>query len=164
MKTLVLLRHAKAENGSTGLSDSDRALNDRGRKEAQAVGTFIRKQDLALDLVLSSSAKRARETTELVLTSASLAVEVRYDKGIYEAGPLRLLDVVAQIENQHSAILLVGHNPGTEELLQLLTDRAEHMTTGTLAKIDLNVPTWSKVTEQKGILDWIVTPKALAKD
>lgn len=164
MKTLVLLRHAKAENGSTGLPDFDRALNDRGRKEAQTVGSFIRKQDLGLDLVLSSSAKRARETTELILTSASLAVEVRYDKGIYEAGPLRLLDVVSQIEEECSAVLLVGHNPGMEELLQLLTDRAEHMATGTLAKMDFNVPTWSKVTQEKGSLDWIVKPKKLAAD
>lgn len=164
MKTLVLLRHAKAENGSTGLPDFDRALNDRGRKEAQTVGSFIRKQDLLLDLVLSSSAKRTRETTDLVVASADLTVEVRCEQRIYEAGPLRLLKVVSQIEDECNTVLLVGHNPGMEELLRLLTDRAEHMATGTLAKIDLNVPTWGKVTEQKGSLDWIVTPKALAKD
>ena len=145
MKTLVLLRHAKAENGNTGLSDSDRALNERGRKEAQAVGTFIRKQDLALDLVLSSSAERTRETTELVVASADLAVEVRYEQRIYEAGPLRLLEVVSQIEDERNTVLLVGHNPGMEELLRLLTDRAEHMATGTLAKIDLNVDKWADV-------------------
>ena len=164
MKTLLLLRHAKAENGGAALPDLDRALNDRGRKEAQAVGTFIRKQDLALDLVLSSSAERTRETTELVVASADPAVEVRYEQRIYEAGPLRLLEVVSQIEEECSTVLLVGHNPGMEELLQLLTDRAEHMATGTLAKIDLKASDWSKVTEEKGSLDWIVKPKELASD
>ena len=164
MKTILLLRHAKAENGSSGLPDLDRALNDRGRKEAQAIGTFIRKQNLELDLVLSSPAKRARETTELVLASADLAVEVRYEQRIYEAGPLQLLEVVSQIEAERSTVLLVGHNPGMEELLRQLTGRLEHMATGTLAKIDLKADRWSGVSEEKGSLDWIVKPKELAED
>jgi phosphohistidine phosphatase len=164
MKTVLLLRHAKAENGSASSPDLERALNDRGKKEAQAVGTSIQEQNLRLDLVLSSTARRARETTELVLASASLAVDVRYDQRIYEAGPLRLLEVVSQIEEGRSSVLLVGHNPGIEELLQLLTGRLERMATGTLAKIDLKAAGWSKVVEEKGSLDWIVKPKELAED
>jgi phosphohistidine phosphatase len=164
MKTLLLLRHAKAENGSAGLPDFDRALNDRGRKEARAVGTFIRKQNLGLDLGLSSPAKRARETTELVLSSAGVVVEVRYELPIYEASPLRLLEVVSQIEEERGAVLLVGHNPGMEELLQLLADRMEHLATGTLAKVDLKAASWSNVLKEKGSLDWIVKPKELAED
>jgi phosphohistidine phosphatase len=173
MKTLFLLRHAKAENGGDDSPDFDRALNDRGRKEARAVGTFIRKQNVGLDLVLSSPAVRARETTELVLGSAELALEVRYDQRIYEAGPQRLLEVISQLEDEMSAVLMVGHNPGLGELLSLLTGRIEHMATGTLAKIDLKaagpdadsrrgVREWSKVLEEKGTLDWTVKPKELA--
>jgi phosphohistidine phosphatase len=174
MKTLFLLRHAKAEDGGDGFPDFDRALNDRGRKEARAVGIFIRKQNVRLDLVLSSSAVRARETTELVLSSAELSLDVRYDQRIYEGGSLRLLEVISQLEDEMSTVLLVGHNPGLEELLSLLTDRIEHLATGTLAKIDLkaagqgpdaNRPRgmreWSKVLEEKGTLDWTVKPKEL---
>jgi phosphohistidine phosphatase len=164
MKTLFLLRHAKAENGSPASPDSDRALNDRGTKEAEAVGTLIRKQNLVLDLVLSSSAKRARDTTELVLASGKQAVDVRYDQRIYDAGPLLLSEVVSQIEDRRSSVLLVGHNPGIEELMQLLTGRVEHMATGTLAKIDLNADRWNQALEEKGSLDWIVKPKELAED
>jgi phosphohistidine phosphatase len=163
MKTLFLLRHAKAENGSAGSPDFERALNDRGRKEAQAVGAFIQKQNLVLDLVLSSPAKRARETTELVLASANLTVDVGYDQRIYEAGSLRLLEVVSQIEEGRSSVLLVGHNPGIEELLQLLTGRLEHMATGTLVKIDLKAARWNHALEDKGSLDWIVKPKELTE-
>src|SRR5258705_13467548 len=134
MKTLFLLRHAKAKNGGNDLPDFDRALNDRGRKEARAVGTFIRKQNLGLDLVLSSSAVRARETTELVLDSGELALEGRYDQRVYEDGPQRLLEVIAQLEDKMSPVLLVGHNPGFGELVRLLTDRIEHIATGNLAK------------------------------
>jgi phosphohistidine phosphatase len=159
MKTLLLLRHAKSENASPGMADFDRALNDRGKKEAQAVGLLIQKQSLRCDLVLSSPARRARETTELVLNAAGLTSEVRYDQQIYDAGPLPLSEVVSQIEPERSMVLLVGHNPGMEELLNLLTNRAEHMATGTLAKIDLKGSRWSQILEEKGSLDWIIKPK-----
>ena len=165
MKTLFLLRHAKAENPAPGSTDLNRALNERGRREAQAVGTFIKKQNLRFDLVLCSTAVRARETAELVLAAAELAAKVRYDGRIYEAGPPRLREVTAEIEAHTSTVLLVGHNPGMEELLQLLTDRVERMATGTLAKIDLAADEWSKITEDNANLcnlDWIVKPKELA--
>ena len=108
---------------------------------------------------MSSTAKRARETTELVLASANLTVDVRYDQRIYEAGSLRLLEVVSEIEEDRSSVLLVGHNPGMEELLQLLTGRLEHMATGTVAKIDLKADRWNQALETKGSLDWLVKPK-----
>lgn len=163
MKTLLLLRHAKSSWKDTSLQDFDRPLNGRGRKAAEMVARFIRKQRVAPDLLLSSPAIRARETIETVIKAAKLSAELRYDQRIYEAGPLRLLEIVSQIEEERGTVLLVGHNPGMEELLQLLTDRPEHMTTGTLAKIDLKADKWSKVLEQKGTLDWIVKPKKLAE-
>lgn len=164
MKTLLLLRHAKSSWKDTGLQDFDRPLNGRGKKAAEMIGRFIRKKRVAPDLLLSSPAVRARETIETVIKAAKLASELRYDQRIYEAGPLRLLEVVSQIEDERSTVLLVGHNPGMEELLRLLTDCVEHMATGTLAKIDLKADKWSKVLEQKGSLDWIVKPKELAED
>jgi phosphohistidine phosphatase len=164
MKTLLLLRHAKSSWKDTGLQDFDRPLNGRGRKSAEMIGRFIKKQRVAPDLLLSSPAIRARETIETIMKTAKLPAELRYDQRIYEAGPLRLLEVVSQIEEEHSTVLLVGHNPGMEELLRLLTDRVEHMATGTLAKIDLKAAGWSKVLEGKGSLDWIVKPKELPED
>ena len=161
MKTLLLLRHAKAENPEPDVTDLNRALNARGRAEAQSVGQFIKTQALEFDLVLCSTATRARETTELVLAAAELAANVRFDTRIYEAGPLRLLEVISEIEESMSAVLLVGHNPGMEELLKILTGSLEQMATGTLAKIELSAG-WSKALEAKGTLDSIVKPQALA--
>jgi phosphohistidine phosphatase len=163
MKTLLLLRHAKSSWNDSGLQDFDRPLNGRGRKAAEAIGRFIRKQRVAPDLLLSSPALRARETIETIMKTAKLQSELRFDQRIYEAGPLRLLEVVSQIEEDRSTVLLVGHNPGMEELLQLLTGSTEHMATATLAKIDFKAASWSKVLEEKGSLDWIVKPKELAE-
>ena len=158
MKTLFLLRHAKAENPEPGSTDLTRALNERGKNEAQALGTFLKKQNQKFDLALCSTAARARETTELVLAAAELTANVRYDGRIYEAGPLRLLEVIAEIEESMSAVLLVGHNPGMEELLKILTGSLEQMGTGTIAKIELHAGEWSSVREDRASLDWIVKP------
>ena len=162
MKTLLLLRHAKAENAAPGSSDIDRALNERGRNEAQAMGTFIRKQNLTFELVLCSPALRARETAELVLAAAEITANVRYDQRIYEASPRQLLEVISEVEEDKIAVLLVGHNPGMEELLRALTGKGEPMATGTLAKIDFNFDEWSRVTEDIGALECIVRPNELA--
>ena len=155
MKTLLLLRHAKAENAAAGSSDINRALNERGKKEAQAIGTFIRKQNLTFELALCSPAVRARETAELVLAAAEVTANVHYDQRIYEASPRQLLEVISEVEEDKSAVFLVGHNPGMEDLLGALTGTGEPMATGTLAKINLKLDEWSRVTEDIG--DWNVS-------
>lgn len=162
MKMLLLLRHAKAVSASDSLRDLDRPLSDQGRKQAERVGKYLKEQNIALDLVLSSTALRARETTELFLTAAECITEVRYAQRIYDASRQQLLEVVTEIEGDKSKVLLVGHNPGLEDLQQRLTGRFEPMATGTLAKIDLRASEWINAADQKGHLDWLVKPKELA--
>ncbi len=162
MKILFLLRHAKAIPVSDSLQDFDRSLNDHGRKQAERAGTYLKKKNFGLDLVLSSTALRARETTELFLNAAECVTEVRYDQRIYEASRQQLLEIVSAIGEDKNKVLLVGHNPGLEELLQRLTDRSEPMATGTLAKVDLKAYQWTEAADLKGDLDWLVKPKELA--
>ena len=164
MKTLLLLRHAKSSWKEDGLRDFDRPLNGRGKKAAETMGRFIRKKKVAPDLVLSSPAVRARETIEAIMKIAELPSELRFDDRIYDAGVMRLLEVISQIDDDRNTVLMVGHNPGMEELLGLLSDQFEHMATGTLAKINLNGASWSKVVKEKGTVDWIVKPKELAEE
>lgn len=161
MKILFLLRHAKAAPSSDSLQDFDRSLSDEGRRQAERVGKYLKEQNVDLDLVLSSTALRARETTELVLKAAQWVTEVRYDQRIYEASRQQLLEVVSEIERHKSKVLLVGHNPALEELLQRLTDHFGNMATGSLAKIDLSVSEWSEAADHKAHLDWLVKPKEL---
>lgn len=161
MKTLFLLRHAKSSWKDEKLADFDRPLNSRGKAAAELMGTLIQKRKLAPELVLSSPAVRTRETIDILMKAARLRSEVRYDQRIYEAGPLRLLEVISEIEEDKSKVLLVGHNPGLEELLQMLTGRIEQMATATLAKIDLNAAKWAKAVERGATVDWVVRPKEL---
>ena len=161
MKTLFLLRHAKAENAVAGSTDLDRGLNERGQHEAQAIGAFIKRQNLRFDWVLCSPAVRARETAELALAAAEVVANVRYDQRIYDASPRQLLVVISELSENMNAVLLVGHNPGIEELLKMLTGRAEQMATCTLAKINLAPGEWSEISEDMGTLDSIARPKEL---
>jgi phosphohistidine phosphatase len=161
MKTVLLLRHAKSSWNNAKLLDFERPLNERGRAAAKSIGRYITRHKLNPDLVLSSPAVRARETADLVLKSARLQVEIRQDERIYEAGPLRLLEVVSQIDEDKKNVLLVGHNPGMEELLQRLTGQEAHMPTATLAKIKIVVKSWENVLQEKGKLEWLIKAKEL---
>jgi phosphohistidine phosphatase len=164
MKILLLLRHAKSSWKDERLGDFDRPLNERGKKAAQAIGRYIRKQKMMPDLVLSSPAVRARETTGIITTTAKLTAEIRYDQRIYEADPLRLVHIISQIEDNFGSVLLVGHNPGIEELLGLLTGASQHMPTGALAKIRLEgADDWSEISQAKAILELTIKPKDITE-
>lgn len=161
MKTLLLLRHAKSSWKDNGLRDFDRPLNQRGLKAAPAMGKLIRKRKLEPDLALSSPAERARQTSQLVLEAAGLKTEVRFDERIYEASVTRLLEIISQIDDEANVAMLVGHNPGFEELQEALTGEAHSFPTAALACIEVNIEKWHKIRAGVGRLEWLVKPKEL---
>ena len=161
MKTLLLLRHAKSSWKEQDMADFERPLNDRGRKAAELVGNFIAKQNITIDLVISSPAVRARQTIELVLKAAKRSPELRFDQRVYEATPTRLLEITSQIEDDRRSVLLVGHNPGMEELLTLLVGVEMHMPTASLAKVVLDSKKWDKILAEKGVLETFVRAREL---
>jgi len=133
----------------------------QGSSDAEALGLHLRDGKSKIDLVISSPAKRARETTELVLSAAQLTNDVRYDPRIYEATSHDLLGVISEIEPQHQSAMVVGHNPGMEDLLRMLTGRLESMSTTTLAEIEIDTEAWSNVSAGKCILKRIVSAREL---
>jgi phosphohistidine phosphatase len=164
MRTLLLLRHAKSSWDDPSLRDFDRPLNKRGLKAAPLIGRFMLKRDVRPGLVISSPAKRAKKTARLVAESAQLPSKPRFDERIYEASAVQLLEVVSEIEDQAEEVMLVGHNPGLEELLLALTGEVRRMPTAALARIKLDIEKWRDAPEAGGQLEWLVTPKELADD
>jgi len=158
MKTLLLLRHAKSQNLTPGSTDLERPLKESGMKQAQAVGLWLKEQGLMPDLVLCSTATRARATTEIVLRAAELSAVVHYEQAIYEGGPGEILQLIANIANNGNTVLLVGHNPGMEELVRLLTDRSETISTCTLAKITFATGELTQLAPGTGVLEQLVRP------
>ena len=161
MKTLLLLRHAKSSWKDANTRDFDRPLNQRGLKAAPAIGRLIRKRKLQPDLVLSSPAERARQTAQLALDAAGLKTELRYDERIYEASVARLFEIISQIDDEANQVMLVGHNPGLEELLAALTGEGRSFPTAALACVELSIEKWNKVRAGGGQLEWLAKPKEL---
>jgi len=158
MLTLYLLRHAKSSWDNTSQPDFERPLSNRGREACATLGEFISEKGIDFDLVLVSTAVRTRETIELIKERAKFGGEVRYDQRIYEATVSQLLEIIAQVDNDRESVLLVGHNPGIEGLLALLTGEQQHVTTANLAKIKLDATEWSANLAGKGTLEWSVRP------
>lgn len=162
MKHLLLLRHAKSSWDDQDLKDFDRPLNKRGIKAAKLVGQFLRREEIKIDLVISSPAKRARETIELVWPAAKLEAELKFEDRIYEATPRTLLAVITEVKASVNTLMLVGHNPGFEGLLEAVTSEARRLPTASMAFIDLDDDEW-KEARAGGKLVRLVTPKELSQ-
>lgn len=161
MKTLFLLRHAKSSRDDPSLRDFDRPLNDRGKGDAKLIGHHLRSQKVAVATVISSPAIRARHTTEIFLQAANISLEPAFEDRIYEAGLPQLLRIVSEIDPSHNTVLLIGHNPGFEELVESLTGQYVRLPTAALAAIDLSIDQWRDARPRSGKLRALVTPKQL---
>lgn len=157
MKTLFILRHAKSSWDNNALSDFERPLNERGLRHAPLMGEVMRKNNFSPDLILSSPARRAKETAALVKQAAGIESEIRFDERIYEATSARLLETLA--EQTGESILLVGHNPGLEELLKFLTGESPPMPTAALAVVDLQMENWNQINSAPGDLRVLIRPQ-----
>ena len=161
MRTLYLLRHAKSSWKDPSQADFERPLANRGRKACEIVARLIQDRGLEFDLVLCSTAIRARETIDLVSKYAKLKSELRFDERIYEATVSELLEIVSQLENDRKEVLLVGHNPGFEDLLHLFSGTDHRFPTAAMAKIKLKISKWSDPFDKKATVDWVARPKEL---
>jgi phosphohistidine phosphatase len=159
MKKLYLLRHAKSSWDDASLADFDRPLNDRGLRTAPLMGRLMREKKFVPELVLASPAERASTTATLVRAAAGFGPEIRHDDRIYEASPGTLLQIAAGLDDEYGSVMLVGHNPGMEGFVRLLTDSIEPMPTAALAVIDLDISRWSDVGAGAGRLRAVFRPK-----
>ena len=159
MKRIYLLRHAKSDWGDPDVADFDRPLNDRGLRTAPLVGRLISERQMVPDLIVSSPARRALATAELVRQNLTGDPEIRPNERVYEASPQTLLQVAAGLDDAIGSAMLVGHNPGIEGFVRLLTGRNEGMPTAALAVIDLAVDRWAQIAAGRGTLIEVVRPK-----
>jgi len=164
MRILYLLRHAKSSWNDPTLRDFDRPLKKRGREAAERIGERMASETLSNPLVICSPAVRTRETAEVVLASAKLQVEPRFDERIYEASLRELVEIVTEIPNDKEVAIMIGHNPGFEELLSFLTGEHRRMPTCALAKIRFEDVSWNEVRAGEGSLEWFTAPKELSDD
>ena len=166
MRRLILLRHAKSD-WPDGVADPDRPLAPRGQEAAPKMAAYLAAEGLVPDRVLVSPARRTRETWDLVRPSLGDVPDETVPQ-IYEAPVSRLLDVVHGIPDDVATALMIGHNPGFQDLARLLGKPGEARRTLTkkyptaaVAVIDLPVESWAKVEAGEGTIERFVTPKSL---
>jgi phosphohistidine phosphatase len=169
MKSLTLLRHAKSGWDDPVSRDFDRPLNPRGRRAARTVAAEMRSRGLAFDRVLASPARRVIETLAEVEAGFG-ALSPDYDERLYLASASTLLEIVRETGDEIGRLLLVGHNPGLEQIALHLSGRdgcgmrceiEVKYPTATVAEIELPVEHWSQVKEGTGNLIRFIRPRDL---
>ncbi len=142
MKKLLLMRHAKSSWKNVGLPDHQRPLNKRGERDALRMGEYLQGQGIILDAILCSTAVRARATADGMLRKYTFEGEVQYFDDLYHAGPETIVTVLNQLSDDTGSAMIIAHNPGLDEFLELMCDEYEHMTTACVASINFPIEHW----------------------
>lgn len=174
MKRLLLLRHAKAVPGGPKVDDHSRALAERGRRDAPAVGRYMARHHLRPDLILSSTSKRTVETSELVFGEFTKRPETEYLEALYLAEPEAIFSIVRRVPRKQDTLCIVGHNPGLEVAASLLAREPvrrkerdyfdaieEKFPTCALVVLDFDVGQWRSIEPGAGALMDFVRPRDL---
>jgi phosphohistidine phosphatase len=168
MRRVYLLRHAKSSWKDRSLADRDRPLAGRGKRAAKAVAAHIDEEGIRPDLVLCSPARRTRDTLARIEPAFGDRVEARFDEALYAASEAELLAHLRALQPEIQSVMIIGHNPGLEELaLGLASEGAERARmeekypTAALATIDLSVDDWSAIERGSGELVAYVRPRDL---
>lgn len=170
MKQLTLLRHGKSDWNDCSLSDFERPLKPRGRRDAMRMGEHLASPDLAPDLIVCSPAARARQTALLFAEAVGYDEDIQWDKRIYGADGVELMAVLRQLPEDVDNVVLIGHNPGLEELVERLAAGSPNfaivgvrLPTAAAAHILLDLNSWSEAQTGCGRLDWLITPADLCE-
>jgi len=163
MKTLLILRHAKSDWSEEARDDHDRPLNARGKRDAPRIGRLLADEGLLPDHIISSTAKRARRTAKKVAAAAGFDGPLELTAALYLAAPEQYLAALRGVAEPEQTVMVVGHNPGLESLLQLLTGNPERLPTAALAQVELPIATWSQLAaDTRGKLIRLWRPREMS--
>ena len=163
MKTVLLLRHAKSSWDNPGLADFDRPLAKRGLKDAPIIGQVIADLGIVPDKIISSPAKRARQTTELMAKACGYKKSITWQDSFYGGYSDTLIDALRILPDAVELAMLVGHSPTMEETVEaLLVGEGEfsiRMPTAALVCLDLDIMTWESLEPSDATLRWFLIPR-----
>ena len=162
MKILLILRHAKSSWDDASMSDHERPLNDRGLKTAPLMGKLLNDNGIVPDAIFSSTARRAQHTAELAAKAAGFKNKITTVKRFYPGDPIDYIETLQKSDDTLKSIMVVGHNPGLEELTYTLTKERHELPTATLAHLELPIDHWKDLSSKtKAKLIRINRPKEI---
>jgi phosphohistidine phosphatase len=145
MKTVLLMRHAKSSWKDHKLKDIKRPLTKRGKSDAPFMGQILADKELVPQMILCSPALRARTTAELVVEKCGYKGEITYVDSFYLAEPAVYSGALCSLPDEIERVLLIGHNPGMEGLVQILSGQVESLPTSAIAYLVLPVSHWKEL-------------------
>ncbi len=163
MRTLLILRHAKSSWKDPDLADHDRPLNKRGKRDAPRIGRLLRTEGPLPELIISSTARRARKTARKVADACGFDGPLQLDPRLYHSDPDEVFSVLRSVCSP-DCVMIVGHNPGLEDLVGELTGAHHRMPTAAMAEIHLVIDGWEQIAPGSGSLERIWRPKELPAD
>ena len=169
MKRLYLLRHAKSSWDDPTLADHDRPLAPRGRRAAKVMAEHLGRKGIAPELVLCSPSRRTRQTLKRLVPALGKSADVQINPALYAASAPVLLEVLQEVPDEVESVMLIGHNPGIQDLALNLAGagseiprlRSKFPTAG-LATLELN-GSWRELASGSAELVWLVKPKELSR-
>jgi len=161
-RTLTLLRHAKSSWKDPTLTDMERPLNKRGRRDSDTMGLRLKEHGSTFKTIFSSPARRTRETiTRMLLTLPAQDTQMTFDQSFYIFERAELLQAIRRLDDKLSDVMIVGHNPAMHETLRWLTGEAiAEFPTCAAAQLSLSLPRWNNIQKGCAQLRWILLPKS----
>jgi phosphohistidine phosphatase len=161
MKTLYVIRHAKSSWDDPTLSDFDRPLNKRGKKDAPAMGKRLKLRNVTPDLLLSSPAERALTTCHVIAEETGYAKsKIKTDKKLYHAEDAEILRIIQSLDNKYACVWIFGHNPGLTDFVNLLANAdIDNVPTCGVVACAINVQSWDEAGKGKGSVIFFDYPK-----
>ena len=161
MKTLYICRHAKSSWKDLSLADIERPLNKRGKRDAPFMGKLLSEKKETPDVLVTSPAVRARKTAKIYADALDYPrEEIIISDLIYESGHNQLVEMLKNIEDKYSSVMIFGHNPGFTLLSNYLADSyIENIPTCGVVKINFEIGSWKMITHKSGKIEYFEYPK-----
>lgn len=165
-KTILLMRHAKSSWADSSMKDFDRPLNSRGREDAPKMGRYLKELGLIPDQIFCSSAARTTETGRLVTAEMNFDYsKIHHTRELYSGDPKAYLECILESNPESDCVMVIGHNPMTEQLVSVLDDgdQLHQMSTAAIACFRSDAESWAGITPENCSLKWKITPKQLSE-
>jgi len=160
MKNLYLIRHAKSDWNDESKSDFDRGLNKRGKQAILIMANALREKKIMPDLILSSSAKRAKLTAKGLAKAIGYSGEIKYIDALYMAEPETIQELIKDVNDKYGTLFVVGHNPETTELSNILIDDyIDNVPTLGIVALKLPIDDWKEFKMGNGKIQFFIYPK-----
>ena len=160
--SIIIFRHGKSDWDAFYNKDHDRPLSKRGINASKKMGIFLKDKDQIPDIVISSSALRAKATAELAIKAGNWSSNFYIDERIYGRSSDFLLELAKLIDNRHKSICFVGHEPTCSSFISLSTFHSARFKTASMAKINFVSDSWGGIEFGRGTLEWLISPKEIS--